>query len=68
MVRLPKMTQNEAAYQALLEKFSKALLAEFAGVTRQAMTKWRSVPPSRVAAISEKTGWPPEAILPEPYA
>lgn len=60
--------KNEAAYQALLKKFTKSLLAEFAGVTRQAMTKWKSVPPSRVAIISKKTGLPPEKIRPDPYA
>lgn len=60
--------KNKAAYQALLGKFTKALLADFAGVSRQAITKWESVPPSRVAAISKGTGLPPEEILPDPYA
>lgn len=61
------LTKNQAAYQALLTKYSKALLAEFAGVSRQAITKWDSVPPARVAKISEATGLKAEEILPEPY-
>jgi hypothetical protein len=63
-----KLTKNQAAYQALLTKFSKACIADMAGVSRQALTKWKSVPPNRVAAIAEKSGWRPEEILPEPYA
>lgn len=69
--REKKMTiskKNRAAYQALLKKFRKSLLADLAGVTRQALTKWEQVPLSRVNAISQKTGIPPEEILPEPYA
>lgn len=63
-----KLTKNQAAYQALLKQFSKACIADMAGVSRQALTKWESVPPTRVKAIAEKSGLPPEEILPEPYA
>lgn len=62
------LTKNQAAYQALLRKFTKACIADMAGVSRQALTKWESVPPNRVPALAEKTGLPPEEILPEPYA
>jgi len=61
-------TKNEAAYQALLGKFTKACLAEMAGVSRQAITKWSTVPASRVPAIAEASGLPAEVIRPEPYA
>lgn len=65
---MTELTKNQIAYQALLKKFSKALIAEFCGISRQAMTKWDSVPPARVAVLAEKTGLSPEEILPEPYS
>lgn len=62
------MTKNEKAYQDLLKKYAKALIAEWAGVTRQAITRWKTVPASRVSAIAEAAGLKPEILRPEPYA
>lgn len=62
------MTKNEAAYQALLKKYAKALIAEMCGITRQSLTKWATVPAARVQKLSEATGLPPEKIRPEPFA
>lgn len=65
---LRHMTRNQAAYQALLQRYSKALIAEMAGVTRQYITKWDTVPLKFVPLISAKSGIPPEKILPDPYS
>ena len=62
------MTKNQKAYQALLKQFTKACLAEMAGVSRQALTKWETVPATRVQSIAAGTGLSPEVIRPEPYA
>jgi hypothetical protein len=61
-------TKNEAAYQALLGSFTKSCLAEMAGVSRQAITKWSTVPAARVQKLAEATGLKSEQIRPEPYA
>jgi len=61
-------SKNEVDYKALLEKFSKACVAEMVGVSRQALTKWNTVPASRVPKLAEATGLLPEQIRPEPYA
>lgn len=69
MAETPKqLTKNELAYQQLVQEYGQATVARFAGVTRQAVTKWDVVPFPRVAAIADATGLPPEAIRPEPYA
>ncbi len=62
------MTKNEKAYQDLLKIYSKALIAELAGVSRQALTKWKTVPAPRVQQLADATKMPPEKIRPEPYA
>lgn len=67
---MPRSTPsaNEIAFQSLQEKFTKACIAEMAGVTRQAITKWATVPSARVAAVATASGLTPEQIRPEPYA
>lgn len=60
-----RSAKNEAAYKALLGKFTKSELATLMGVSRQAMTKLKSIPPGRVKALSQATGIPPQEILPE---
>jgi hypothetical protein len=65
---MAKLTPNQAAYQALLEKYSKSRIAEMAGTSRQALTKWHIVPIARVQAIAKETGIKPEELLPEPYS
>lgn len=65
---MPKSTRNQDAYKALLKKFTKACIAEMAGVSRQALTKWETVPGARVAKISEASGLSADEIRPEPYA
>lgn len=62
------MTKNEKAYQDLLKKYAKALIAEMCGISRQSLTKWHTVPAARVGKLAEATGLPPEKIRPEPYA
>jgi len=59
---------NQAAFAMLVRKYGKARIAEFAGVSLQALTKWNSVPLPRVPAIAKATGLPPEKILPDPYS
>lgn len=61
-------TRNEAAYQALTKKYAKALIAEWAGISRQALTRWNTVPSNRVADIAKASGLSPEELRPEPYA
>lgn len=61
-------TKNQQAYQALLKKYSRGAIAEMAGVSKQAVTKWQSVPLIRVHTISQNSGIPPEELLPEPYS
>ena len=65
---MAKQTKNEAAFQALVEKYGKANIARMAGTSRQSITKWGAVPTSRVTAIAAASGIPPEQIRPEPYA
>lgn len=65
---MAKPTKNEAAFQALVDKYGKAEIARMAGTSRQSITKWSTVPVSRVNAISAVCGWPLEKIRPEPYA
>ena len=67
LARMTNLTKNQEAYRALQTKYSKSLIAQFAGVSRQALTKWTEVPAGRVSAIAEATGLRPEEILPEPY-
>lgn len=64
----PKMPspKNKSAFQKLLKKYTKARIAEMAGLTRQAITSWEAVPVAHVIILSEKTGIPPENILPDP--
>jgi len=61
-------SKNEAAFQALLGKFTKSCIAEMAGVSRQALTKWKTVPAARVATIAAASGLSEDEIRPEPYA
>lgn len=61
-------TKNEAAYQAVLQQFTKSCLAEMVGVSRQAVNKWKTIPASRVAALAAATNLPEEKLRPEPYA
>lgn len=63
-----QLTKNEIAYQRLIDDYGQAAVARFAGVTRQALGKWKAVPFPRVLAISEATGLKPNTIRPEPYA
>ena len=62
------MTKNEAAFQFLLRKFSKACIAEMCGVSRQAITKWRTIPGPRVKKLAAATRLPAEKIRPDPLA
>ena len=61
-----KLTRNQEAYQALLQKFSKTLIAQFAGVTKQALTGWDAIPAIRAHEISKNTGIPVAELLPDP--
>mgnify|MGYP000694615080 CR=1 FL=1 len=65
---MSNLTKNQEAYQALLKKYAKALIAEMCGISRQSITKWKTVPSSRVRQLAEATGLRPEEIRPEPYA
>jgi hypothetical protein len=60
-------TTDEQAFQVLCLYFQKALIAEFVGVSKQAVSKWKSVPPRYVKVLSEKTGFPREELLPSMY-
>jgi hypothetical protein len=60
------LTRNQLAYQRLVQQYSKGLIAEFAGVTPQLLTRWDTVPPRYVEAISKQTGIPIEELLPDP--
>ena len=60
--------KNQIAYQALCQRYSKGLIADFAGTTKQAITKWRVVPANRARAISDATGIPLEELRPDPYS
>lgn len=62
------LTKNEEAFQALLTQFSRACIAEMVGVSRQALTKWKTVPAARVATLAAATKLPEDQIRPEPYA
>ncbi|HWW46281.1 MAG TPA: YdaS family helix-turn-helix protein [Xanthobacteraceae bacterium] len=42
-------------------------LASRLGVTPQAISGWRRVPPTRVLAVSEITGIPPHELRPDIY-
>lgn len=68
MAPMAKITQNQLAYQALLQKHSKRRIADMAEVSAQAVTRWSEVPLSRVLRISKATGMKPEEILPDPYS
>lgn len=63
-----QLTKNQAAFQALLNDFTRSCLAEMCGISRAAVGKWETVPAARVAVLSEKTGWAREALRPDPYA
>jgi hypothetical protein len=68
--RLPTIgsNKNQIAYQALCQRYSKGLIADFAGITPQALTKWSVVPANRARAISDATGIPLEELRPDPYS
>jgi hypothetical protein len=68
--RLPPIgsNKNQIAYQALCQRYSKGLIADFAGVSPQALTKWSVVPANRAMAISTATGIPLEELRPDPYS
>ena len=60
------LTRNQAAYLALTRKYSKGLIAEFAGITPQLLTRWDSIPPKYAEAIAKRTGMSVEELLPDP--
>jgi hypothetical protein len=60
------LTRNQLAYQQLVKRYSKGLIAEFAGTTPQLLTRWTAIPPKYVEAISARTGIPVTELLPDP--
>lgn len=68
---MSEKSKNQQAYDDLVRKYGKAEIARWAGLSRQALSKWDkigAVPATRVQAISAASGLPPEVIRPEPYA
>lgn len=69
-----KLTPDEAAYVRLLEPppdghgFTKTQIAEMLGITKQAITRWNTVPLRYVRTIHEKTGIPKADLLPSEFA
>ena len=58
---------DEEGFALVLEATTKAAIAHHIGLTKQALTKWRAVPPKYLIQIEALTGVPREKILPSFY-
>lgn len=71
---MKKASQDELAYARLLapepEGFglTKVKIAEFLGISKQAITRWNAVPLKHVRVLSEKTGIAKAELLPSEFA
>jgi hypothetical protein len=67
-MRKPK-TSDEEAYQRLLAAgITKTRLAMILGVSKQAITRWTTVPLRHVRAVSEATGISKKNLRPSDFS
>lgn len=66
--------KDKQAYERLLAPkpkghgYTKTQLAGMIGVSKQALTRWKTVPLQHVVAISKLTGIPKAELLPSVFA
>lgn len=68
MSKKPKPTPDEAGFELVLTKLTRAEIARGLGIKKQNLTRWKRVPPHHVAKISELTGLARADILPSMFA
>lgn len=62
-----RMTSSAALRRAIVAAGSATRLARAIGVTAQAISQWREVPPRRVLAVERVTGVPRHELRPDLY-
>ena len=70
-MKKPAKTDREKdheAYQRLLKRYTKMALADMLGITKQAVTRWDSVPLRYVRRISEATGITKKRLRPSDFS
>ena len=64
-----KLTPDELAYQRLLKAgITKTKLAMIVGVSKQAITRWTTVPLRHVRIVSEATGITKKKLRPSDFS
>ena len=56
---------NQRAMEKMFEKYPRAEIARWIGISRQAVSQWKEIPPKFVKLLSEKTGIPKSELIPE---
>lgn len=60
--------RDRAAYQRLLKRHTKMELAAMVGITKQAVTRWETVPVKYVRTISLATGISKRSLRPSDFS
>ena len=63
-----KLTANQWAFRSLVDTYGKAELARAAGISRQSVQNWSTIPVERAVKIATALDLPVSHVRPEPYA
>ena len=63
-----KPRTDEAGFELVLTKTTRAEIARHLGIKKQNLTRWKKVPPHHVKGVAELTGLSRDYILPSLYA
>lgn len=65
----PDKPEDKAAFKWLLSKgYTKMALADSVGISKQAVSRWKTVPLKYVTTVSEATGFSRKRLRPSDFA